>query len=169
MDENVRSCDLAILDAERISASMLNPPNDPREYIERFYPKAPIPPLDHVVRTARPMVAKVNGGIWKALCECGMRTDLAKSKVAPGCVVWLSQPLGFCMRCGNQGTGRGWRPIVLPPAEMIAQIELILMCRPNIGDRNWEPDESIADLIYQNREHGDPVPEDIELHVTGAH
>lgn len=158
-----------IIDAARISEAMSVPPKDPREYIERFYPKAPIPPIDHVVRTATPMVAKVNGGIWKALCECGMRTDLAKSKVAPGCVVWLDQPLGFCMRCGNQAHGRGWRPVVVPDPVMRAQIEAILSCRPNIGDRNWEPSETIEDLVHQNREHGDPVPEEIELSIMGAH
>lgn len=160
-----------VYDAERLSEIMETKPGNLREYLLAFYPKLAdkIPPMDHVVRTARPMVAHVNSGIWKATCECGARTDLQKQRVAPGCVVWLSQPVGFCIRCGNQATGRGWRPVTVPPEAMRAEIEAILRCRPDGTTQNWEPSESIADLLTQNREHGDPTPEDIELQHMGAH
>lgn len=157
-----------ILDAERIAERMTPPVADPREYLLAFYPKAPIPPLDHVVRTARPMVARINHGIWSAPCECGSRTDLDRGRVAPGCVVWLSIPLGFCVRCGNQGTGRGWRPVAVPTADMRAAIEGLLSCRPNESDRNWESSESIGDLAEQNREHGDPITKRVALRAWAA-
>lgn len=147
-----------ILDAARIAERMTQRVADPREYLLAFYPKAPIPPLTHVVRTARPTIARVNGGLWKASCECG-----ARGVPSPGCVVWLSVPLGWCVRCGNQGTGRGWRPIAVPTPETRAAIEAVLLCRPNEADRNWEPTEAIEDLLRQNREHGDPTPDDLEL------
>lgn len=160
-----------ILDAERIAERMTRPVADPRAYLLSFYPALAdrIPPLDHVVATARPMVAYVNGGIWKARCECGMRADMERGKLAPGCVVWLSVPLGFCLRCGNQATGRGWRTVLIPPSEERARIEAVLLCRPNEGDRNWESSESVEELLRQNREHGDPTPDDVELAFMGAH
>lgn len=43
------------------------------------------------------------------------------------------------------------------PAER-AQIEAVLNLRPIRSTRNWEPNETLADLIAQNIEHGDPVP-----------
>lgn len=143
-----------ILDGAAVAERMPTSPADPREYLLAFYPKAAIPPLDHVVMTARPMTARINHGLWIASCECGSR-----GVPSPGCVVWLEIPLGWCVRCGNQGTGRGWRPIVVPPADLRAEIEEILLFRPNIGDRNWEPHESIDDLIRQNIEAGDPISE----------
>lgn len=143
-----------ILDAERIAAAMTARVRDPREYLLAFYPALAdrIPPIHQVVATARPMIARVNHGLWIASCECG-----ARGAPSPGCVVWLSIPLGWCVRCGNQATGRGWRPIALPPPDMREEIERLLELRAEVGDRNWSPGESIEDLIREQLEHGEPI------------
>lgn len=143
-----------ILDGAAIATqSFTGDVGDPRSYLLACYPKASIPPLTHVVATAAPMVARVNHGIWIASCSCG-----AKGTPTPGCVVFVNNPWGWCVRCGNQAWGGGWRRVVVPDVDTRAQIEAVLLCRPNPQHRNWEPAETIADLITQNREHGDPVP-----------
>ncbi len=124
---------------------------DIRSYLLACYPNVTIPPIDHIVMTATPMVAVINHGIWIAACSCG-----AKGMPSPGCIVFLDTPFGWCVRCGNQSWGGGWRPIDIPPEHERQIIEAILLRRPNIEDRNWEgPTESIDDLIQQNIEHGD--------------
>lgn len=144
-----------ILDGRAISASSpTGLTDDPRAYLLACYPKAEIQPLAWTIPSARPMTARVNHGVWIASCECG-----AGGLPSPGCVVFLDQPLGWCVRCGNRQHGGFWRPIVAPPEHGRRLIEAILLCRPNIGDRNWEPGETIADLVAQNREHGDPIPD----------
>lgn len=45
------------------------------------------------------------------------------------------------------------------PAER-EQIERILRMRPAPKNMNWIPEETVQDLIDQNVEHGDPVPEE---------
>lgn len=130
---------------------------DPRSYLQACYPKAEIAPLDHVVLTADPLVARINNGMWIASCSCG--APPARGAPTPGMIVFLDRPLGWCVRCGNQAWGGGWRRVVAPPVRERAAIESVLLCRPNVGDRNWEPGETIADLVAQNAEHGDPYPE----------
>lgn len=144
-----------ILTGERLAEALHGELVDPREHLARMYPQLAdaVPPLDHVVLTATPLVARVNHGTWIASCDCG-----ARGIPAPGCVVFVDKQLGWCARCGNQGSGHGWRPVQIPSADLRNQIEAVLLCRPNVGDRNWEPGESVADLIAQNQEHGDPIP-----------
>jgi ribosomal protein L37AE/L43A len=144
-----------ILTGERLTEQMHGEVVDPREHLARMYPDIAqaIPPLDHVVQTAAPLVARINHGIWVASCECG-----ARGLPRPGCVVFVDRQIGWCARCGNQSTGRGWRPVVVPPEPERRQIEAVLLCRPNVGDRNWEPGETVADLVQQNLDHGDPIP-----------
>lgn len=139
---------------ERLSLALFGAVLPPDEYLRRFYPGAPIPPLSQSVATARPLVASVNGGNWIARCDCGGR-----GVPSPGGIVFAETPVVFCLRCRNGGTGRGWRPVTLPPSRARAQIERVLLCRANAADQNWEPGESIGDLLDQNRVHGDPIPE----------
>src|SRR5436190_950102 len=92
--------------------------SSPRSYLLACYPKAAIPPLDHVVLTAEPLVARVNHGIWIASRSCGAppRPDLT-GMPNPGCVVFLEIPLGWCVRCGNRPWGGGWRRVIIPPPD----------------------------------------------------
>lgn len=148
-----------IFDGERLSEQLLGERLGPAEYLQRAFPAAQIPPLDHCVLTASPLTARVNHGVWIASCPCG-----AKGEPTPGGVVFAEAPLVFCLRCGNQATGHGWRPVVVPTETVRNQIEMVLDCRPNVADQNWEPDETIDDLLEQNRAHGDPLP---DLAVAG--
>jgi hypothetical protein len=130
---------------------------DPRSYLLSLYPKAAIAPLDRVALTAAPLVARVNQGVWIASCSCGM-----PGIPRPGCVVFLDHLLGWCVRCGNQAWGGGWRTIAAPPEAERRLIEAVLACRPDLETRNWEPGESVADLIAENIAHGVPIPTDDE-------
>lgn len=141
-----------IQDGAALSRELFGEALDPAEYLRRFYPKATIPPTDHAVLTAVPLVASINHGHWVAACPCG-----ARGLPAPGCVVFLDVLLGWCVQCSNQAIGRGWRPIVVPPIEKRRRIEAVLACRPRVEDRNWESYETVEDLLAQNRAHGDPV------------
>jgi hypothetical protein len=136
--------------------------SDPRAALLAFYPQTSIPPLDHVVLTAEPLVARVNRGIWIASCSCG-----ARGLPAPGTVVFLDVLIGWCVRCGNKPWDGGWRPITAPPEAERHQIEAVLLCRPNVGDRNWEPGERVADLLAQNATHGDPIPDRLAEALIG--
>lgn len=149
-----------IRDGSALARDLLGSDVDPRTYLVSFYPGLDhlVPPLDHVVLTARPLAARVNWGIWIASCDCGA---LSSKVPAPGGVVFFDGPgaaLVWCVRCRNGSTGRGWRPVAGPPPAVRAAIEAVLVLRPNVEDRNWDPSETIADLVAQNVERGDPVP-----------
>lgn len=126
-------------------------------YLSACYPKAKIPPMSWRAPSARPMVARVNHGIWIASCECG-----ATGLPSPGCVVFLDAPWGWCVRCGNRFHGGFWRPVVIPDADTRRLIEAVLLCRQNPDNRNWLPDESVEMLMVENALHGEPVP-DLDL------
>lgn len=144
-----------ILDGALLDQQLHETVTDPRSYLLAFHPEieASIPPLDYIMLTADPLIARVNSGVWIASCPCG-----AEGIPAPGGVVWFDMPLVWCIRCGNQGVGGGWRPITVPPEEERQRIEAVLLCRPNPADRNWEPSESVEVLMQQNLEHGDATP-----------
>lgn len=146
-----------IADGAELSRRLFGETLDPRELLVRCYPTTLdlVPTLDRVVLTARPLVARVNRGLWIASCDCGAPRDKLPT---PGGVVFLDRPFIWDLRCQNGGTGRGWRPVRLPPPDVIAAVEAVLLCRPRVEDRNWEPDETMTDLLAQNRAHGDPVP-----------
>ena len=139
--------------------------SDPRSYLLACYPDTSIPPLTHVVATAAPMVARINHGKWIASCTCGAPRNVVPT---PGCIVFLAVLLGWCVRCGNRPWGGGWRTVIVPPQDERVQIEAVLTCRPDPATRNWEPGETVADLIRENREHGDPIPTSLEL-VSPVH
>lgn len=156
-----------ILDGRGIAASSLTgEAADPRGYLLACYPQAEIPPLDHVVLTADPLVARVNHGRWVASCTCGAPADKIPT---PGCVVFLDRPLGWCVRCGNRPWGGGWRPIVVPPEGERRLIEAVLDCRPNVEDRNWETGETVELLAAENHAHGDPIPDLTVIRVGPLH
>jgi hypothetical protein len=120
-----------------------------RELLLAFSPESEIPPPDAVDDTGPPMVAEINHGVWIASCACRSPGD-----PAPGCIVWLAAPLGWCVRCSNAAAGGRWRPIVLPEPDERAAIEAALAVRPSVETRNWTPGETVADLARQNAEHG---------------
>lgn len=140
---------LPIYDAERLALSMPEPPPDIRSYLLAFFPDADIPPIDHADPDAAPLAARVNHGVWIASCPCRTPGD-----PSPGLVVWPAVPWGWCLRCGNASVAGRWRPVAVPSAADRAAIEAALSVRPSPSACNWEPGESIADLLAENTEHG---------------
>lgn len=142
-----------IQNGEALALALFGRPLTPAEYLVRFHPELKAPPPDAIVRTASPLYGYVNAGKWIYACECG-----ARGLPSPGGVVFMGYRFGWCPRCLNASTGRGWRPVVLPDDSTRRRIESVLLCRPDLATRNWEPSETVTDLVNQNLEHGDPIP-----------
>lgn len=139
-----------ILDAASIAAATPGPaPATLRALLLAFYPAATIAPSGRRSPTASPLVAEVDRGAWVARCDCGM-----PGLPAPGCVVRLDDPWGWCVRCGNGAVGGGWRPVVIPPPAERAAIEAVLTERPDPETRNWRPGETVGELVAENAAHG---------------
>lgn len=67
--------------------------------------------------------------------------------------VWRDGPRAMlCLSCLNGGIGHAWRPVTLP--DDYPAIEAALLARPLVGNRNYEPGESVDDLLAQNAENG---------------
>lgn len=113
-------------------------------------------------------VAYLNHGRWVAHCPrpgCtnaegfgridggpagGLRADSfeCRAEIAPGL------HMGGCgLRCAVD-----WPPEV-------AEIEALVMCRPSPVTRNWQPGETLHDLLKENLAHG-LIPND-ELEIGG--
>jgi hypothetical protein len=107
-----------------------------------------IPPTGAVAADAAPALAYVNplpdGSVrWIAECpDCRARGRTAAQ------YVWLATPLLFCTRCGNREIGGRWRPVAVPADR--AEIERLLLARPDPETRGWTPGEKTADLRAQN-------------------
>lgn len=70
---------------------------------------------------------------------------------SPWCTSAMTLPAGtLLMRCLDCS----WftEPIVWP--EQIDMIETVLLMRPDEKTRNWEPGETVFDLIAENLQHG---------------
>ena len=140
-----------VLDGAAIAALGSVPAADLRELLLAFSSDADIPPERMLSDAGPPMIAEVNHGVWIARCDCGAdRSTLP----APGCIVWLDDPWGWCVRCGNASSGGRWRAIVVPAEHERAAIEAALARRPDPATRNWWPGETVAELWRQNAEHG---------------
>ena len=86
---------------------------------------------------ARPIVARVNHGRWLVDCvACGS-----------GAGVDPDWPEARCFGCGAIYTS-----VVLPPDRVA--IETVLVKRPRLDTRNWEPGETADTLRAENVERG---------------
>lgn len=97
-----------------------------------------------------PVLARIDLGRW--LVDC----DACRAAV----VIDTDDLVFICPACGSSGK---WQEITMPTPDDKAKIEEILLLRPGFRDANknrfWFPNETIDDLLNQNREHGAPVPE----------
>lgn len=111
----------------------------------------PFPPASPLA-DVEPLSVWVHHNRWVVTCpDCATRArfshDSRHYQFAP------SDPaIFFCLDCANALVGERWRPVVWP--EQRADIEAILRARPMPEMRNWLPEESLAELIAENREHG---------------
>jgi hypothetical protein len=62
--------------------------------------------------------------------------------------VWLATPLFFCTSCGNASIGGRWRPVAVPADR--AEIERLLLARPDPATRSWRPGETTDQLAAEN-------------------
>lgn len=106
-----------------------------------------IPPPSDVDESAPPAYAEVNPldpvepvSRWIARCpDC------------PGgsSYVWIAGPhVMFCLACGNRTLSGRWRPVVVPAER--AEIERLLLLRPQSSQRAWLPGESLEQLREEN-------------------
>lgn len=104
-----------------------------------------IPPVTEVAEDAEPAVAYVNAlldGSARWIADCPTCRSYGRTGSE---YVWLSQPLMFCMSCCNVALGGEWRRVVVPPNR--AEIERLLLARPDPRTRNWRPDQTVEDLL----------------------
>lgn len=97
--------------------------------------------------------ARVDHGRWIADCP-----DL-------GCqgaeLVSFDNPVFFCCACRNASVGGNLLPVLVPGPQKRRSIEVYLRARPVPDNRNWFPNETVAELRDQNRSHHlDLLPED---------
>lgn len=87
--------------------------------------------------------ARVNWSRW--IVDCPTPYCRGAMGVLPG------DDMVWCSDCGCMTTSIVW------PADPEG-IELILSMRPDWTTRNWEPGESLEDLLVENITHGHDVP-----------
>jgi hypothetical protein len=107
----------------------------------------------NLVHANRPvMAARANWGRW--ICDC------------PACPAALTLQPGtpefVCWECGSRAE------ILWPSEDMARGVERLLMMRPLEQHRNWEPGETLHDLLAENVTHGiGPTEEGQQLMIVG--
>lgn len=87
------------------------------------------------------VAAHVNASRWIALCPL--------EEPHGGCeYVDPDDPVFFCCECRNADVGHAYLPVVFPKER--AEIEAVLLGRPNPRNRRWEPPETVDDLLAEN-------------------
>jgi hypothetical protein len=86
-------------------------------------------------------------------------TDCPEPNCADASFIWLATPLYMCAHCFNEYLGGRWRQVLVPKEEDRQQIEAVLALRQLPKYRTWNPEETVDELVAQNLERGDAVPE----------
>lgn len=92
--------------------------------------------LIHQTKTR--VAARVYNGMWIAdclICCSALWVDRFK-------------PAFDCWECGSRSE------IAWPDHDFVMGVERLLLMRPLRYSRNWQPGETLADLMAQNAEHG---------------
>jgi hypothetical protein len=95
-------------------------------------------------------VAYMNHGRWVARCPLGCGSAEQRGPGGDGTMGGLESDR---FTCRPEYGGCGWRGPVTWPAD-IADLERVLLARPSKVTRNWQPGESLFDLIAENAAHG---------------
>ncbi len=104
-----------------------------------------VPPITKI-STLNPTQATVNNGRLIAPCT--------------GCVggaeyIWRGGPYQmYCANCGNRDIGNNWRRIIMPEDRILREVERLLLMRTDPGTQNWNPTESIQELVLENLNYG---------------
>jgi hypothetical protein len=83
-------------------------------------------------------IARINEGRWIFDCTCGS-----------GVLTHPAWQIGRCFACGATYTA-----VQFPEHDERRKIELLLVQRPNLANRNWTPGETTAALLAENEAHG---------------
>jgi len=87
--------------------------------------------------------AEINHGRWIARCACGGAEDVSPA-----------EPVFYCLSCGNADNDGHVMTIEFPTAAAREAIEAALLKRLEMENRNWQPGESLDDLMGENKAHG---------------
>lgn len=68
-----------------------------------------------------------------------------------------ADPKFHCVNCGLLTHTNQWLRVLYP--QNWQDIEKVLDVRPNMYNRNWEPDETLDDLLAENLAHADEIRE----------
>lgn len=91
--------------------------------------------------SAETLLAYVNHGRWVVDCPCGSAQLASRS-----------DRRFFCTDCRNTFAHGKWVGVVWPADE--ADIEGLLLQRPDVKTRNWYPTEDAMTLVAENVAHG---------------
>jgi hypothetical protein len=102
--------------------------------------------LVHTVKTRTP--ARAYCGMWIVDCELCRNAERLDRFT----------PAVMCTYCGVH------IEVLWPPEDMVHSIERLLLMRPIPYTQNWNPDETLHDLAWENGEHGIfSLPDEIQL------
>jgi hypothetical protein len=127
----------------------------------------------------KPIQAHYRHGRWRMHCpKCGATLPAWEDGVVcprehPGMMAKALQPIAGGLfrpvpdtelieqaRASAQEKGELYTPAF--PAER-EQIERILRLRPSPRNMNWDPTETVRDLLVQNIQHGDRIPDGMRV------
>lgn len=104
-----------------------------------------------------PVAVRVNWGRWLADCPaCGSALAVEPGSRVLGAPVWEHDGaawvrVGFregCWDCGAR------TDLVWPDGAFVDGVERLLAMRPHAQTRNWQPGETLHDLLRENAAHG---------------
>lgn len=118
------------------------------DWVARYWHQYQQTPLPPVTAVRGEVSLRVRQGRWVALCpdpDCG--GAMVASRVTP---------IFICVYCGSPENLGHWYAAPIPAAQ--AAIEAQLLRRPaktasRAYNRNWEPEETVADLQRENAAH----------------
>jgi hypothetical protein len=96
------------------------------------------------------MLARANWGRWVVDCpRCPSALSLAPQS-----------PVFQCADCGTRAE------VEWPSQEMVYGIERLLLMRPDVTKQNWQPGETLIDLVAENGAHGIlSLPDGYDAHL----
>jgi len=100
-------------------------------------------PAPGVLEGDETVTAVVNAGRWIAECPFCAGAEYVN----------FDSPVFFCCNCRNQEAGNRPIPVALPTDTVRVQVAAYLCVRPR-ENRNWMPDETVADLRAENKRAG---------------
>lgn len=110
-------------------------------YLSGINPRFKMPPINMPIHGN--VRARIDSSRWIVDCPfCGSAQDPSRR-----------EPLFWCVECGMRQNDGAAITVVFPPDA--DRIEQVLMQRHNFKHRNWNPGETLQDLMIENKAHGE--------------